>query len=331
VLNLNPNSLRRNYKKWGPSARTCVLLSRVPNREMRHERDVSSAARAFVLNPDSFLGAIQNATTMAHILFSVRPGDESEDGRRTLVAEIATDHIKEIISYAAADALARKRIEFYQKMSNQPMFKSSAGQMFERFVLSWLASHPSAVPLQCTPSTFRTTPEIPACGEERTVFFGSLTALKKKVKVVNDALPWCFLPTSQTPDAVDAIVFTNKFIITVQVTIAEVHSTNRKCFDDIEESIRGIRNKRKWCHVFITDDNCKARSLRGQTLSDLPKSIFVYSAVFDVGRLDITRVHVESFDEKKVSETGRCTRLVLIGGQPATRVRSQVMRTRSRK
>jgi hypothetical protein len=36
-------------------------------------------------------------------------------------------------------------------------------------------------------------------------------------------------------------------------------------------------------------------------LSDLPKGILVYSAVFDVGRSEITLELMEAFDEKKVS------------------------------
>jgi hypothetical protein len=59
--------------------------------------------------------------------------------------------------------------------------------------------------------------------------------------------------------------------------------------------------KCKCCHVFITDDDFKAKSLRDQTLSYVPedRDIFVYSAVFDVGRSDITRERLVAFDEKK--------------------------------
>jgi hypothetical protein len=57
--------------------------------------------------------------------------------------------------------------------------------------------------------------------------------------------------------------------------------------------------------VFITDNDFKATSLRDQTLSYLPedRDIFVYSAVFDVGRPDITRADLKAFDEKDVSRS----------------------------
>ncbi len=65
------------------------------------------------------------------------------------ITEMATDHIKTIISYAAADAKAQERIKFYHTISTQPGFRASAGEMFERFVLSWLYAQSNVEPIRC--------------------------------------------------------------------------------------------------------------------------------------------------------------------------------------
>jgi hypothetical protein len=61
----------------------------------------------------------------------------AENLRAILVAEIAGNRVKEIISYAAAKFANQKRVDFHQTMSMEPTFKVAAGQMFERFVVSW--------------------------------------------------------------------------------------------------------------------------------------------------------------------------------------------------
>jgi hypothetical protein len=66
-------------------------------------------------------------------------------------------------------------------------------------------------------------------------------------------------------------------------------------FAEIKKSIpNDIIKQREWGHVFIADDHVKAEYLRSHTL-------FLYSAVLDVGRRDITHAHLVAFDEKKVS------------------------------
>ena len=286
----------------------------MPEREDSNEfeQEVSRAAATFVMDPQAFINVFQvNSREVFHVLFSIQPRDQTPSGRMVPIAEISTNRIKEMISYAAASVAAQKRFSFYQTISSQPLFKSCAGQMFERFVISWLASpHRGSSSLHCTPHTPRTprtlrTPRAPATppvlkisayGEEHTFFFSSLTALKEKAGM---GKPLCLLPTSQALIAVDAIILTETSIITVQVTISHSHSAS---LEEIKKSLpRSLIKNCKWCHVFITDDHVKAESLRGQTLSNLPNNIFIYSAVFDVGQLDITHVHLEAFDKKKVS------------------------------
>ncbi len=211
-----------------------------------------------------------------------------------MVSEMATDHIKTIISYAAADANAQERIDFYQKISTQPAFRVPAGKMFERFVLSWLYARSNVEPIHCF-ATGQPDLEIPVCGEEQTTFFDR----KNRLENVNgDELPLCLLPTSKTFHTADAIVITDMFFITIQVTTSDRHSAKGSDFTDIKKLIPHGLRRDNWRHVFITDDDDRAVSLRNQTLCGLPKDILVYSAVFDIGRSGVTPKDMEAFNER---------------------------------
>ena len=120
--------LRRIYEKWGPSARTCVTLSELPSLEAGHESEVKQAAVNFIQDP-SISKVNFDATKVSHLLFSMRPKIDPETNvmeRGTRTAEVATDHINSIISYAAAAAKAEDRIKFYLTISTQPDFRVSA-------------------------------------------------------------------------------------------------------------------------------------------------------------------------------------------------------------
>ncbi|KAH9048284.1 hypothetical protein EDB84DRAFT_299074 [Lactarius hengduanensis] len=297
ILGVNTSDLRRNYERWGPSARTCLRLSRNPPAEREYEKAVEGAAKRSVKDPDVERDDF-DVRTITQILFSVRPEEKDEAGRRIQFVDLASDRIKTIVSYATANTRAQKRIKFYETISTQPGFEASAGQIFKGLVLSWLHTRPDLRPLHCSPAVpgLRDLQILPS-REKQTSYFGSLTALNE-VKV--DKL---FLsPTSQTLAAVDAIVFTDKFIITVQVAVSGKPSTKGSDFAwaDIKKSIpRDIREDRDWRHMYITDSVNKVQSLRNQTSSDLPKDIRVYYEVFNVGRLDISHDHLEVFDENK--------------------------------
>ncbi|KAH9164837.1 hypothetical protein EDB89DRAFT_385511 [Lactarius sanguifluus] len=294
VQGLDASALLRNYEKWGPSARTCVRLARDPAGERYHAMVVNNAADAFVERPPSRTSF--DAIEVFHVLFSVRPEGEDSGGRRVPFAEMATEHIRDIISCAAAAAAAaaRKRIEFYRMISTQPSFNVS-GKMFKGFVLSWLYTNSNVDPLRCF-ATGQLNLEIPACGEEQTTFFDSKNGLEK---VNRDKLPLCLLPTSKDFPTADAIVITDEFIITIQVITSDRHSAKGSDLADIKKLIPPGLGRDKWRHVFITDNDSKAISLRNQTLPELPKEILVYSGVFNIGRSGVTHKHVESFNEKK--------------------------------
>jgi hypothetical protein len=305
VLNLNSDDLRRNYKKWGPSARTCVRSSRAPEFDGVHEARVTADAKKLIANPEipNLTGKLdEDAMAVPHKLFSVQPlkkGDTMGVGRMLAKAIIATHYIRKLISYEVAVATVHKRINFFQTLSRQPMLSGAVGTLFERFVLCWLASGSGS--LQCTAKhTASHDLEIPACPtENQRVFLSSKTTLKD-AKVT--LLPSCFFPASQTFPTVDAIILTNDCLITVQVTISSEHSAKKAGFDIVRES--GIRARKKtnrkgdrsWCHVFVTDEESKAKSLREQNRKELPEDISIYSAVFDVGGLDSSVEKIRAFE-----------------------------------
>ena len=260
--------------------------------------DITRSAIEFVLDPRAFSLDNFARADVHHKLFSISPEGKDELGRCVPIANMATDQIKDIISCAAADVEAQKRINFYLEMSKEPMFGVARGKLFERFVLTWLSSG-SSVSLPCAPSSKHPSlarpVSIPSCRcQDQQKICGSLTDLQK-TKLDNKKLPFCFLPSSKSFATVDAIIFTKQLIITIQVTIASSHDAKSTGFSQIKEKLpkvpkadgRRRRNQPPWCHVFITDDEEKAKSLRDQNLTGLPSHIHIYSAVFDTSKLQV--------------------------------------------
>ena len=233
---------------------------------------------------------------LSHILFKMEPEGDTEELRQSLIGYIATDRIKNIILYAAAEAEAHERIRFYLAISKQPGFRQTAGKMFEDLVLSWFYGHSNGH-MPCFAAQDNSSLQIPACGEDHTVFMGSKSAVQNAIRA--KTLPLLLLPLSPAYRTADAIVLTEDFIITIQVTIADNHSVAPSGFAFIEEYLPSVT--KQWCHVFISDNENGAASLRSQTLNDLPSRIRIYSAVFDVGTPSIVRKHVEEFNNRKVS------------------------------
>ena len=110
---LKLNNLQHIYDKWGPSARRCVQLGTSPIAETWHEHDVKMAAKAYVMQHTPG-GTIDGAwgidpTHDSHILFSIHPlalGEDDERRGRSF-GKVATDQIREFISYAAAEVSAQ--------------------------------------------------------------------------------------------------------------------------------------------------------------------------------------------------------------------------------
>ncbi|KAI9441166.1 hypothetical protein BJY52DRAFT_502957 [Lactarius psammicola] len=292
LFGLDVGNIQRLYERWGPSVRTCVELS--GGGEDSHEHRVKNAANSFVKNPP--ITPKFDETKVSHILFSIRPKKEDREGRMTQIPEIATDHIKTIISYAAADAKAQERIDFYQTISTQPGFMAAAGEMFQGFVLSWLYARSGVPPIRCI-ATGMLDLQIPACGVDQTTFFGSKGGLTKVNGDRKD--PLCLLPTSKNFPFADAVVITNEYIITIQVTVSYRHTANESGFTYIKDLLPSFLKRDKWRHVFITDNDDKAVSLRNQTLSGVPEDAVVYSGVFDIGRSGVTREDMEAYNNER--------------------------------
>ena len=230
----------------------------------------------------------------------MEPKCDTREYRQIPIAHIATDTIKNIILFAAAEADAHERIKFYLAILKRSAFRTTAGKFFKELVLSWFYAH-TDVSIPCHAAN-ATSPflQIPACGGDRTGFFGSKSALKKKAH--GKALPLLLLPESQSFPTADAIVLTEEFIITIQITIANSHTARGTGFAAIQEHLSVVtKRSREWRHVFITDNQNSAKSLQNQTFNELPSGIRIYSAVFDVGIPSILREHVERFNNQKVS------------------------------
>ncbi|KAH9000070.1 hypothetical protein EDB92DRAFT_460622 [Lactarius akahatsu] len=245
VFNLDVGNTQHLYGKWGPSAaRTCLQLL-LEGEEGLHEREVMKAAGHFVHDPHTI--ASLDESRVSGLLFSIQPMNL---GRRVQIPEIATDHIKEIISYAAADAVPQDQIKFFHSLSTKPSFRASAEKMFEGFVLSWLYTCPNAEPLRCF-ATDQVDLEIPACGKEQTIFFDNTNSSRS---VNGDRLPSCLLPKAQTFPTACAIVITDEFVITIQVILSHRHETKGGDLDVMKEVIPPHVRRDKWRHVFITNN-----------------------------------------------------------------------------
>ena len=259
---------------------------------MLHEDNVIIAAAEFVR-----LAPTGNITTVSDVLFSMEPNGLTKELRQESIRYIATDRIKNIILYAAANAQAQDRLSFYLTISKEPGFRKFAGAMFKDLALSWFYGN-CYIPcvtaqLDCTSSL-----QIPYCGENNTVFFASKKALRKDLRM--KSLPLLLFPTSPEFTTIDAVVLTEESIITIQVAISDSHPVNRGDFAIIEDYLpNATRRSKRWCHVFITDDENSATSLRSQTFKGLPSEVQIYSTVFDVGTPGIDRELVEDFNNKK--------------------------------
>ena len=280
-----------------------MRLSQEPAGEFAHEEAVKEAARHFVKESPTTWADLDRIL-LFHTLFSVRPRGDSQGARRIPVADIATDRIMAIISYAAAASPPHQQWAFYRYIISQHMLlrwftASTAGYLFTKLVLTWLSSGLGVGTLLCTSIGWPDL-RLPACGEKQTTYFRDLDALNK-IKV--DTFPFCLLPRYPSTHPVDAIILTDQFIITIQVTISHTpgHSARQGGFTAITDSLPTyIRDGRNWCHVFITDEEWKVQRLRGQNLSSLWDDIHVYSGVYDIGQRDIISGRSWALDEDNV-------------------------------
>jgi hypothetical protein len=143
--------------------------------------------------------------------------------------------------------------------------------------------------------------KIPACGENMRFIaedLGHVAAL---------TLPVCLVPVSRTFPTLDAIVFTVDYIITLQMTVASRHDSDAIAlgFQRIYEGLPpDFLEERIWFHVFVTDTEDKAKSLRKLKVQLVEEmGIHVYSTFIDIDELNlvITLDRVDKLKEDIVS------------------------------
>jgi hypothetical protein len=310
--------MRRIYKHWGPSAQTCIQLTRDTTAEARHEAAVKLAASQFVKDTDAIGECFDERTP--HVLLSISPRKEN---RQIPTADIATDRILTIISYALADAQAQEQIKFYHDLSRETMFRASADKIYKRFVLTWLTSGRPSLDISCFPlgphpchwKTFEISPY-----GEMDVISGRLATLKS-MQVTPKNLRFCFLPVlargSQPLTTVDAIIFTTAFIFTIQVTSSDQNgATYEEDFAEIEKNLPTITiihgSPPTRCHLLITDG--RQEMPRGQTLAATLNLTCIYTLTSWPGKRDISSEQMMKLDEAWVRVLVACERSILIEG-----------------
>jgi hypothetical protein len=259
---------------------------------------VADAARQFTKETDQFAGL--DSLIVSHRLITVRP-DLRNNSRQNVTVGFATKHLLGIVSRAYAAQDRTTRLGFYKMIRGHSWFGTSAGHFFENHVLLWIRHAPTEDSLPCTPAV-DSSPSlyIPACGD-RMQFFSNIDELK----VDENECRTCWVPASEKFPTWDAIILTDKFIITVQMTLASRHDAEI----EFEKAYKSLPSEfietRHWCHVFLTDKEDKADSLRRQKLTEVPREmkIQIYSALINIEESNslLTAERVEKLENDRVS------------------------------
>ena len=245
-----------------------------------HELSVTRAAHKFT--EEAIPYGDLDSLTVSHRLFSVRP-NLKEGSRQKVTVDFATKTVLRFVSRAYTMQDRATRLRFYNMIRRDLWFGTSAlaSYIYETYLLLWIRYDASTLnSLPCTPA-LDSSPSlrIPTCGDNME-FFSNVDALKN---VDQNEGRKCWVPASQTFSTCDAIVFTNNFVITM--TIASKHGAEPCGFEKISESLpHDLLATRDWCHVFLTDNEDEADSLRQQKLTEIPQkmAIHVYSAYVNI-------------------------------------------------
>jgi hypothetical protein len=139
--------------------------------------------------------------------------------------------------------------------------------------------------------------------------------------------PFGWIPASRSFSSIDAIICTDRHIITVQVTVASSHTAKLEGFASIKASLPSqFQKSRKWCHVFLSDDAEKARRLRSAKYSGMKKeNISIYSGVLDFSRSRVTSDQVRKTEEARTRCEGKAGEEVPV--RKSERLRTAVSRS----
>ena len=234
-----------------------------------------------------------------HVLFTVTPSDVT---RSTYSTRVTNPYLCGLVMKEITDLDATAQASFYQKTSTIPAFKGTWGYMFERYFLVWLNSTEQGNKLKCTAKSPKrkrgeqsnNDPEdlsLQPLGPKKPIASG----ISKLGQVKDSDTPFGWLPSSLTFPSFDAVICTRDRIITIQLTVSSSHSMDDDGFMQLKDNLpANFQNKRTWCHVFLTDREENAISLRKPYREvATERNISIYSAVLNVPACNFSSEDVE--------------------------------------
>jgi hypothetical protein len=296
VLDLDGEALVKHSSQWGPSARICIEMQRDPLMALSLISKARTAAAAFV---DDFEQIDEpQATTLPDILFVVHPEGPF---RFVGIVSVATDYFNQVLTEAYAAADLHQRIEFYKMLSIRAGFESSALYILRSFFYAWFFNCWKSPKLQCSAAPGKPRSEfsiLPTC--ENVYRIMKISSLKS----ANDLqTPFGWLPILESFTFADAIICTDKYIITIKVTGSSTIKIDRIGFNRMKNNLPSqFLANRKWIHVFVTDDEDKAIRLQIRQFKFLTeKDIAIYYTVLDVHQADLSTEDLRRAEEARVS------------------------------
>jgi hypothetical protein len=302
IYKLDVERVVENFTKWGPSARTCLMLAWGTLTEKELQFDVGIVAKKFAKDP--------TATTMeanpevgSDLLFTFP--DDPERGTHTL--RVATQHLYGFVVQAIAAIDAAKQVSFYARASGHPSF-GAFDYIFEKYFYVWLSSNPLADnELLCTAakSASRSASTGSTAHEQAKQLFLRLLRPVGWEKVIvhrgesdergyetanEHQTPFAWIPVSRSDATFDAVTCTDTNIITIQVTVAAEHDVKEEGFKKVKQDLpKQFQKARSWCHVFVTNRHDTAAELGRKTYTIADKmDISIHTAFLDISLFKFT-------------------------------------------
>ena len=299
TLGHNTEILRDNYNVWGPSARNCLRFAEEPEAICAHERDVFDAAFELIKDTSHFTS--RKSLLAMHQIVVIRPSPKS---RRIAIAEFGTNRLRDIFARAYAQQDQAVRYSFYRTIRGYSWLAAPAGHIFEIHVLLWLWHLQSYSYLQCTGAKGNSCILGALMSQGNLKFFFKAEELKN---IGEPGKPICLVPTSPAFPTLNAIVLTGNAVITVQITIALKHDAKQEEFDLVYRNLPPdlLAKRPNRYHLFITDKEINAKSLREQDDTQIPNGTHVYSIAIGVESLDsmtsVTEERMDALEKARVS------------------------------
>ena len=291
ISSFDVKSFLAYFKKWGPATPTCIKLARGFLIEAQLQRKATDVAFKFARDPAAI--DIQ-ALSQESFLFTLTPNDD-----RSVYTPRASPYFCSLIMKEIAKLDTAAQVSFYRQASNLLGFEETWEYMFKTYFLVWLCSTEQDA-LSCTatsakPSTLskRSTSTTDDQAELRLKPLGlekvfTISGDSNFQKARDSDTPFGWLPASRFDSRIlfsfDAIICTDKNIITIQLTVSSEHAMKPDCFERLKQYLPAtFERTRTWCHVFVTDCNANAILLRKRNHRvAVEQNISIYSAVLDV-------------------------------------------------